>query len=111
MFNKILHRATERKVTSKVKKELGNKSLAYVSRVIRGTISVAGVDAVRRRVISGIESDLKQAVKKNKQATIDELIHDALSTPDYMAMLNELSLSETHLRVKAQEAIDNVKKK
>lgn len=101
----ILEKIVRKKVESAVKKELGNKSLAYTSRFIRGLIPAAGVDAIRKRVISGIEGDLKRAIKKNKQATIDDLLKDALNTPDYMALLKDLDMSEEHLRLLAQEAL------
>ena len=100
----IFRRRVEKQIRPQVEKELGNKSLAYMSRFVRGTISIAGVDEVRKQVIGGIEGDLKRALHKNPSASIEELIQDALNTPDYMALLKELDMGVEHLRLLAWEA-------
>lgn len=92
------------KEDTQVEKELGSKPLAYVSRITRGLIRVIGVDAARKRVISGIEGDLKRDIKKNPSTTVDDLIKDALRTPDYMALLKDFGMGEEHLRLSANEA-------
>jgi len=109
-LKELLQKRAEKKIAPQVERELGNKSLAYISRFIRGLIPTAGKDAVRKRVITGIEGDLKRAVKKNPSATIEELIHDAITTPDYMALLKELDMDRSHLEVKAQEALQEAKR-
>ena len=93
-------------VEQKVKQELGNKSLAYTSRFVRGLIPTAGVAVIRKRVIDSIESDLKRAIKKNHTATVDVLIRDVVNTPDYMALLKDLDMNEDHLHAMAQEALN-----
>jgi len=103
-LREMLQRRVEKKIRPKIEEELGNKSLAYMSRLVRGTIPIAGLDRVRKQVISGIEGDLRRAIKKNPSATIDSLIQDALNTPDYMALLKDLDMGEDHLRLLAKEA-------
>lgn len=86
------------------KKELGSKSLAYMSRVVRGTIRIVGVDVARKQVIKGIEGDIERATKsKDASVAIEKLIQDALNTPDYMELLKELDMGEEHLRVLAKQ--------
>jgi len=109
-LRELLQKRAEKKITSQVEKDLGNKSLAYISRFIRGTIPTAGKDAVRKRVITGIEGDLKRVIKKNPSATVEELIHDAVTTPDYMVLLKELDMDRSHLEVLAQEALREAKR-
>ena len=102
----ILRKSTE--------KEASNKSLAFISRVARGGIAVAGVDRVRKQVIKGIESDFKRIIKKNPDATVeslmqDEIVQKALNTSDYIALLTDVGMGEEHLRLLAQEALDRRK--
>ena len=102
--NIFIRKAVEKQVAKQVEKELGGKSLAYVSKVVRGLIPSFGVEIIRKRVISGIEGDLKRALKKNPKATVDELIHDAINTPEYIALLKDINMNEEHLKVMAKEA-------
>ncbi len=85
-----------RKDGSKPKQDIGNKRMAYLSRVIIAQIPVRGVAAVRRQVIKGIEDDLKRAAKKGPEK-VDAMLKDALRTPDYMEMIRQLSMDESHL--------------
>jgi len=109
-LKELFQKRSEKKITPQVERELGNKSLAYMSRIIRGSIGIAGTDATRKRVIASIESDLKRAIKKKPFATIEELIHDAITTPDYMELLKELDMDRSHLEVMAQETLKEVKR-
>ena len=95
----------EAQVGKKVKEELGNKSLFYVSRILRAVIVIKGPDKVRKELIKGVEGDMKRAVKKNPSVTVEELIAPALSTPEYMALLDDLGMNIEHLRVLAKEAL------
>tara|TARA_Y100000310_G_C20647056_1_gene797243 strand:- start:1371 stop:1730 length:360 start_codon:yes stop_codon:yes gene_type:complete len=104
LFKGMAQKTVEGKIRQGVEEELGNKSLAYMSRIARGLLRIHSVDVVRKQVIKGIEGDLKRGLTKNCKATIDELISDALKTPDYMKLLKELGMDETHLRLLAQEA-------
>ena len=90
----------------KVKKELGNKSLAYLARVTRATIALWGVDETRRKVIKSIEDDFKRAKTAEK---IDALIAEAMRTPEYMALLKDINLNGDHIQLLKQEALNGSK--
>jgi len=105
-ISNIFAKKVERQVVKAVEKELGNASLTKVARFTRGLIRIAGVDAVRKQVIKGIEGDLKRAMgKPNPQEEIESLIIGALATPEYMALLKDLNMGEEHLRLLAKEAL------
>ena len=82
-----------------------SKSLFYMSRFLRGFIAIEGVDKVRKKLIKGIEGDLRRAVRKNPQATVEELILSATEEPEYMTLLDDLGMNIEHLRVLAREAL------
>lgn len=104
-----LEEQVKQKITPIVEKELGSRSLANISKVIRGLVAVAGVDKVRKQLIKGIEDDLKRAIRKDPSATVDSLIREAVNTPDYMALLKDLGMDEEHLRLLATEALERTK--
>ena len=105
-----LEKQAKQRIAPQVEKELGSKSLAYVSKVIRGLIAVAGVDKTRKQVIKSIEDDLKRAIRKDPSATVDSLIREAVNTPDYMALLKDLGMNEEHLRLLATDALEKAKR-
>jgi len=83
---------------------VGDKKLAYMSRLVQGQIEVCGVDAVRKQVIKSIESDFKRVARKGRNET-EKMVQNALATPDYMKMLHRLGLEEPHMRVMAMDAL------
>lgn len=98
----------ETHIAKKVEKKLGNKSLSYVAKVVRGTIRIAGVAQVRNQVIKGIESDIQNAIKENPdnpREAVEKLMKEAINTPDYMALLKDLSMDEYSLCVLVEEAL------
>lgn len=90
-------------------KEEGNKSLARVSRVIMAQIDTFGANAVRRNVIRSIESDMRRKAKSGAEA-VQDLINDAVNTPDYMKMLKRLGLDGGHIMVAAKQALREANK-
>ena len=112
ILRRVAEKNIEKKIEKEVTKELGNKSLAYLSRVVRGTIRIAGVDAVRKRVIKIIEDDMNRALKEsNPEEAINKLIVEAMATPDYVELLKELDMDRSHLELLAQEALSRRNKK
>ena len=82
-----------------------SKALFYMSRFLRAFISIEGVEKVRKKLIKGVEGDLRRAIKKNPQATVEELISPATETPEYMTLLDDLDMNIEHLRVLAREGL------
>lgn len=86
----------------------GDRKLAKMAVIVEGQIDVYGKQAVRTQVIKSIESDMRRAAKKGKNA-VDTIVQTALSTPEYVRMLHKLGLEEPHIRVMAMEALKNAK--
>ena len=86
---------------------VGDKKLAYMSRIVQGQIDISGKQAVRTQVIKSIEGDFKRAAKKGSEE-VEKMIQNALATPDYIKLLHRLDLEEPHLRVMAMQAMKNV---
>jgi len=86
----------------------GDRKLAKVATLVEGQIGVCGKQVVRTQVIKSIESDMKRATKKGKDA-VDTLMQTAFDTPEYMHMLHRVGLDESHVRVLAMEALRNAK--
>jgi len=86
----------------------GDRKLARMAIFVEGQIDVYGKQAVRTQVIKSIESDMKRAAKKGKEA-VDTLMQTAFDTPEYMRMLHRVGLEEPHVRVMAMEALRNAK--
>lgn len=84
----------------------GDRRLAKAALIVDGQIDVYGKDAVRKQVIKSIESDMKRAAKKGKEA-VDNLINNAFATPEYKKMLHRLGLEEPHIKVMAMRALKN----
>lgn len=105
----LFRKKIEKQVEKEDKRELGDKPLAYVSRVLRGLIPTVGIAVIRKRVIDSIEKDFRDAVKKNPDA-VEALIQNAVKTPDYMGLLKDLGMDEEHLRVMAREVIKTPEK-
>lgn len=102
---RLFRKAVEKEIAPIIQKELGDKSLAFTSRFIRGLIPTAGVGKVRKQVIKSIEDDIKRASKKGNQV-VEDLIQNALSTPDYMELLKELGMNEDHIRTIQEEVMN-----
>tara|TARA_Y100000310_G_scaffold225618_1_gene227621 strand:- start:1525 stop:1878 length:354 start_codon:yes stop_codon:yes gene_type:complete len=83
---------------------VGDKGLAYMSRIVAGQIDVYGARSVRVQVIKSIENDFKRDARKGSDG-IEKTIQNALATPDYMRMLHRLGLEESHIRVMAMQAL------
>jgi len=88
----------------------GDKKLAIISATVRGYIPIAGVPVVRKQIINEIQSHLRGEVKKNPSVTADELLANALGTPDYMNLLKDLDMGERDLRFFASEALKTRRK-
>jgi len=78
-------------IFGKPEKGKGNRKLARISKIIMGQISTYGN-------------------KKDGKAAIEELIQNALSTPEYMQLLHKLNLDEPHIRVIAMEVLKKYEK-
>jgi len=87
----------------------GDRKLARVAILVEGQIDSYGKQAVRTQVIKSIESDMKRAARKGKDA-VATLMQTAFDTPEYMRMLHRVGLEESHVRVMAMEALKNAKK-
>jgi len=86
----------------------GDRKLAKMAALVESQIDVYGKQAVRTQVIKSIESDMKRAAKKGKGA-VDTLMQTAFDTPEYMQMLHNIGLEESHVRIMAMEALRNAK--
>ena len=90
-------------------KELGDKSLAKslasASQMLRGLIPIAGVDVIREQFINGMGDEFRRTVEEKPLFTVDELISDALDSPDFMDLLKALDMGEKDLRLFASEAL------
>jgi len=85
----------------------GDRKLAKMSRIVMAQIPVYGKRIVRGQVIKSIESDLKHKAKKGGKDAVEDMLKNALQTPEYMRLLQKLDLGEPHLRVMAMEALKN----
>ena len=81
----------------------GDRKLAKMSKIVMAQIPFYGKNVVRMQVIKSIESDLKRASKKGRDA-VDAMVKNARSTPEYMTMLRKLNLDDSHLYVMAAQA-------
>lgn len=88
----------------------GDRKLAKMSNIVIAQIPTYGKNVVRQQVIKGIESDLKRAVKKGGKEATEEVIQNALATPEYVKMLRKLDLNEPIVRVLAMEALNKYEK-
>lgn len=91
-------------IFSKPKTGEGDRKLAKMAILVEGQIEVYGKQAVRTQVIKSIESDMKRAAKKGKEA-VDALMENAFDTPEYVRMLRKIGLDEPHVRVMAMDAL------
>jgi len=76
---------------------------------VRGFIPFVGVDVVRKQVIKATKGDMKRAIKKNRanpQEAIESIIQKTINKPDQMVLLKELDMDESHLRILAQEVLN-----
>ena len=89
----------------------GDRKLAKTSRMVTAMIPSYGKRAVRTQVIKSIESDFKRKSKKGGKDALEEMIDNALKTPEYMELLKTLGLEEVHLRIMAKEALRKLEMK
>ena len=87
--------------------DVGDTTLARLSRIVMTQVDTFGVGVVRPRVIKSIEDDFKRAAKKGPES-VESLIQNAIKTPDYMKLLHRLGMEEPHIRVMAMQAQKNV---
>lgn len=83
----------------------GDRKLAKDSQNTIWDIKVYGIDAVRRSVLKNISEDLERANKKGGKAAMYKMINNAISTPEYMDMINKLGLEKNHLYGAMQEVL------
>lgn len=83
---------------------VGDKALAYYSRIALGQINVYGADVVRTQIIKSIEKDLKRKAKKGEEA-VQQMMDNAFGTPDYMHLLQQVGLNKEHVKAIAAEAL------
>ena len=105
--NWFAKKVVEQRIHKSVEKEMGSKSLAELSKVLRATLMAAPTSkiALHNKVVSAIQGDLKRAIKKNPASTVDSLISVAANTPEYMDLLKDLDMDIETLKVLAQEAL------
>lgn len=94
-------------IFGKPKEGEGDRKLAKMSDIVMAQIPFYGTRAVRIQVIRSIESDLKRKAKKGGKEAVDNMLENALQTPEYMSLLHKLGLEEPHLRVMAMQALKN----
>ena len=90
-------------IFGKTEEGKGDRRLAKASKIVMGQINIYGKDAVRRSVVKSIYSDLKRAYKKGGKNGIEDMINNAVGTPEYMEMLHKLNMDKTHLWGAANE--------
>lgn len=74
-------------------------------RYIKSFVGIIGPQAIRAKMIDGLEKDFAERVSKNLAITEDELISEWVKEPEAMALLADLQMDETLLRFIAGEAI------
>ena len=81
----------------------GDRKLAKMCTLVDAQIPVYGKNAVRTQMIKSIENDMKRTIRKSPEA-VDDLLANALATPEYVTLCHKLGLEEAHLRVLGMEA-------
>lgn len=93
---------------------VGDPKLAKVAKAARVinllAINMGGKAQIRQKYIDGIEKEYRGKIEKNPEITTDELIAAALSTPEYMEMLDDMELSADNLRYIADTELKKVAK-
>lgn len=92
-------------IFSKPEKGEGDRKLAKKSKEVTALISFAGKDIVRTQLIKQIKRELKQKAKKGGKDAVEKCIQNVVKTPEYMQMIHELDLDESHIRIMAMEAL------
>lgn len=75
----------------------GDRKLAKISKIVEAQIPIYGKNTVRKQVIDSIDKDIKQKLKKGDEA-VEEMIQNALATPEYTKLMRRLNLEECHIR-------------
>lgn len=81
----------------------GNKALARQALIVRQLIPQYGALNVGHNLLKQIKKDCKKAYKKGGKELVEAKIQDCVATPEYMQLLSELNMDETHLRTIAEE--------
>lgn len=80
-----------------------DSALARQAIIVRGQIPVYGKLAVASNLIKQIKKDCKRYYKRGGKEAVENIIQTAVATPEYMSLLEELDMNETHLRLLAEE--------
>lgn len=80
-----------------------DSALARQAIIVKGQIPVYGKLAVVTNLIKQIKKDCKQYYKKGGKTAVENVIKTAIATPEYMSLLEELDMSDTHLYLLAEE--------
>ena len=107
MLRRFKQKALEKAIAPKVEKEYGGGSLNNVAKGLRASVKLIGVKVMRDRIIKAIEGDFKKAAKgKEPEEAVTKLIRDATTADEYMALLDDIGMDESHLNVLAGEALE-----
>jgi len=85
-------------VTGKADYARGDKNLAIAANMLKLLIPIGGIGVVRGRTNEVVERILKEKLKKNPTATVDDLVSVFLDTPDFMDLLKLVDMGEKDLR-------------
>ena len=77
--------------------------LARQALIVKQMIPAYGEIAVASTLIKNIKKDCKKAYKKGGKEKVVALIDNCKATPEYMSLLADLKMNETHLYLLAEE--------
>ena len=106
----LSQRATDRvsKMAAKAaKKKLEGKSLDQLAAINMRFIGIVGQPEMRKRVLIGIEDEVRDLVKEGK--TDDEILDPVKASPNYLKMLGKLDLSLIHIKEIIRQAREAAK--
>ena len=76
----------------------GDRKLAKISKIVEAQIPIYGKNVVRKQVVDSIDKDIKRYLKKGDDEAIENMIQNALATPEYTKLMRRLNLEECHIR-------------
>lgn len=79
----------------------GDRRVAKMSKIIMAQIPLYGKAAVRKQLSISINNDLKRAMKKGGEQKVDEVLNNALNTPEYMELCRKVGIEKRHLMAEA----------
>jgi hypothetical protein len=99
--DKAMGRATK-VVEKSLAFKLRNRTFDQNAAAVRRMIPLAGTFEIRKNLLSGIKTDIKEQVAKGK--TDEEILQPCIDSPNFRMLLNELDLNFDHIKVIVKEA-------